>query len=198
MSAARPLGALAARKRALRSRARGEALSVPQAERARRSRGIQERLLGLAELAEARSWALYAPLADEVQLDLLPLRLRARGSRLAYPRIDGDGLAFHWVEAESALALRAGLPALEPASETPLAPPEELDAIVIPGLLFDRRGHRLGRGGGHYDRFLARLPAAVATLGLCLADQLVQELPAEPHDLPLRWVVTDQEVLRIS
>jgi 5-formyltetrahydrofolate cyclo-ligase len=195
MSAARP-DDLAARKRALRSRARRDAARLSREERARRSRAVEERVLALVELAPARGWALYAPLPDEVQLELLPVQLRARGCRLAYPRVDGDRLAFHWVDAES--ALQPGSRAAEPAAGAPLASLRELDVILVPGLRFDRRGRRLGRGGGHYDRVLADLAAPVRTLGLCLADQLVGELPAEPHDLPLGWVVTDQEVLRIS
>jgi 5-formyltetrahydrofolate cyclo-ligase len=190
-------GDLAARKRALRVQARGAGARLPAAERAQRSREVQARLLALPELARARSVALYAPLPDEVQLDLLPLRLSERGCRLAYPRIQGSALSLHWIAERSALCPGPrGL--LEPSEGSPSASPETLDAILVPGLMFDRRGRRLGRGGGHYDRLLAGVPASVPLLGVCLAEQLVEELPVEPHDVPLPCVVTDREVLRIS
>jgi 5-formyltetrahydrofolate cyclo-ligase len=197
MRAAGPPGDPAARKRELRSQARRAAATVPQLERARRSREVEVRLLALPELTSARGVALYAPLSDEVQLEALPARLSECGCKLAYPRLDGDRLVLHWVAGGE--VLRADPRGLrQPGLESPRATPEELDAILVPGLLFDRRGRRLGRGGGHYDRFLAQLPVRVLSIGLCLAEQLVDELPTELHDVPLGHVATDQEVLRIS
>jgi 5-formyltetrahydrofolate cyclo-ligase len=197
MRGAGPPGDPAARKRALRSQARRAAAAVPRPERARRSREVEGRLLTLPELASARAVALYAPLPDEVQLDVLPAWLSARGCRVAYPRMEGDGLVLHWIGGGA--ALRAGPRGLQqPAPDSPPAPLEGLDAILLPGLLFDRAGRRLGRGGGHYDRLLARAPAVLVRIGLCLAEQLIDELPSEPHDVLLGRVATDQEVLRIS
>lgn len=197
MSAAGASGDPAARKRALRAVARRAGASLGAEERALRSRRVEARLLDLPELAAARAVALYAPLRDEVQLEVLFARLGARGCRLAYPRIEGPALALHWVGERE--ALRAGPRGLlEPRDGTPLVAPEALDAILVPGLMFDRRGRRLGRGGGHYDRLLACAPHSIRTLGVCLAEQLVEELPAEPHDVPVGCVVTDLEVLRIS
>jgi 5-formyltetrahydrofolate cyclo-ligase len=197
MNGAGAPGDPAARKRALRAQARRAGAGLAEGERARRSRQVEARVLALPELAAWRSVALYAPLRDEVRLEVLAQRLQERGCRLAYPRVDGLALALHWIgEGEELRSGPRGL--LEPGPGAPLAPLDRLDAIVIPGLMFDRLGRRLGRGGGHYDRLLACLPASTRSFGLCLAEQLVAELPAEPHDLPVDWVVTDLEVLRIS
>jgi 5-formyltetrahydrofolate cyclo-ligase len=70
-----------------------------------------------------------------------------------------------------------------------------LTAVVVPGLAYDRRGHRLGRGAGVYDRFLATLPPNVLRIGLTPAALVVPELPTEPHDVPMHFVVTEREVI---
>ncbi len=69
--------------------------------------------------------------------------------------------------------------------------PAELDMAVVPGLAFTRDGGRLGQGGGHYDRFLPRLRSDCVTIGACFVEQLVDELPTEPHDHRVDHVATD-------
>ena len=69
--------------------------------------------------------------------------------------------------------------------------PARVDVVVVPGLAFTADGHRLGQGGGWYDRFLVRLPERVLTVGVGFAEQLVDALPVEPHDVPLDLIVTD-------
>ena len=73
---------------------------------------------------------------------------------------------------------------------------ETLDAVLVLGLGFDRRGYRLGYGSGYFDRFLAGRP--FPAIGLAFAEQLVDELPVEPHDIAMAVVVTDTEVCRGS
>lgn len=69
--------------------------------------------------------------------------------------------------------------------------PSVLDVVVVPGLAFTTSGLRLGQGGGHYDRFLARLRPDCITVGVGFAEQLVDAIPTEPHDVRLDLVVTD-------
>jgi 5-formyltetrahydrofolate cyclo-ligase len=68
--------------------------------------------------------------------------------------------------------------------------------ILVPGRAFDRAGTRLGRGGGAYDRILAGLQAP--KIGVAFACQLVENLPREPHDVPMDAVVTSREIIRIG
>ncbi len=72
--------------------------------------------------------------------------------------------------------------------------PLELDVVVVPGLAFTPDGRRLGQGGGHYDRFLSRLGPTCITIGACFAEQLVTDLPTEPHDRRVDHVATDAGV----
>ncbi|OAV70599.1 hypothetical protein Barb4_01241 [Bacteroidales bacterium Barb4] len=70
-----------------------------------------------------------------------------------------------------------------------------IDLIVVPGIAFDRRCNRLGRGKGYYDRFLSSLPATTPKLGVCFNFQLLDNLPAEPFDIPMDGVITDKEIV---
>jgi 5-formyltetrahydrofolate cyclo-ligase len=66
----------------------------------------------------------------------------------------------------------------------------------VPGVLFARNGARLGRGGGHYDRLLARAAPGALRIGICYADRLRDALPVDPHDAFVDIIVTELEVLR--
>jgi 5-formyltetrahydrofolate cyclo-ligase len=72
--------------------------------------------------------------------------------------------------------------------------PKDLGVVIVPGLAFDERGNRLGRGGGFYDRFLATTPAF--RIGVCFEVQLASSVPAGPLDVPMDAVVTERRVIR--
>ncbi len=143
-----------------------------------------------AELERSAAWRaagcvmLYAPMIVEPSLD----RWWADGARLlagrtiCYPRIAGRELEVRLVRSPQELRPAAfGL--REPNPETAARiEVEKLDLVIVPGLAFTARGDRLGRGAGYYDRFLAALPARVATVALAFACQLRDSLPVEPHD----------------
>ena len=69
--------------------------------------------------------------------------------------------------------------------------PGSVDVVVVPGVAFTRDGDRLGQGGGWYDRFLCRLGPGAVSIGVCFVEQVVDELPLEPHDVRVDRVVTD-------
>ena len=181
---------LAARKRALRAEARRR--PVPTSEAA--ARRALANLLALDELASARTVSLYAATAREVPVTgALPSFAAAR-RRAAFPRVEGDELVLH--EVADASALQPGYRGIaEPPASAPRVEPGEVDAFVVPGLRFDRRGRRLGRGGGHYDRLLANARADAIRIGICYADAVTDELPSESWDEPMDVVVSDREVI---
>lgn len=146
-------------------------------------------------MAAARTVALYAAIADEVPLDAIAAGCRERGARTVYPRRGAAGLELRLVTREQDLAREPG-PFAQPGPEAPLVAVEAVDAFVVPGLLFDRACRRLGRGGGDYDRLLARARADAARVGICYADRVVDELPEDPWDVAMDVVVTDRFVLR--
>ncbi len=77
-----------------------------------------------------------------------------------------------------------------------MVPLDLIDMIVIPGLAFDRRGYRVGRGRGFYDRFLAQQAFQGLRCALCYHEQLIDAVPYESHDIPMDLIVTDQEIVR--
>ena len=87
----------------------------------------------------------------------------------------------------------------EPKIEAPVMEPHEFDMILVPMLAFDRRGDRLGYGGGYYDKFLAQVRPDCDLIGLCFALGLsMEDLPASIHDVPLHCVVTEDGVHRFA
>ena len=80
----------------------------------------------------------------------------------------------------------------EPADDTAVDP-SLLEWIVVPGVAFDRRMNRLGRGKGYYDRLLRQTPAR--KIGICYGLQLVDEIPAEPHDIQMDLIITENDII---
>ncbi|MFE5598672.1 5-formyltetrahydrofolate cyclo-ligase [Streptomyces coelicoflavus] len=162
------------------------------------------RALGLPEVAEARTVAAYVSVGAEPGTLALLDALRARGVRVLLPALLPDN-DLDWGEytGEGSLArVRHGgrMELSEPAGER-LGPQAvtRADVVLLPGVAVDGRGLRLGRGGGSYDRVLARLEAAgarPALLVLLYDREVVARVPAEPHDRPVDAVVTPSGVRR--
>lgn len=83
----------------------------------------------------------------------------------------------------------------EPAPGSPIIEPSKIDLIVVPGLAFDRKGYRLGYGGGYFDRFLAKITLPTYKLGLSYDFQLIPDLPIEAHDIPIHGLLTEARML---
>ncbi|MFE3941217.1 5-formyltetrahydrofolate cyclo-ligase [Streptomyces sp. NPDC059118] len=156
--------------------------------------------LDLPEVSGARTVAAYVSVGSEPGTRVLLDALRARGVRVLLPVLLADN-DLDWAPYEGAGRLvRAGRGLLEPDGGR-LGPEAvlEADAVLLPGLAADGRGMRLGRGGGSYDRVLARLAAADAHPALVVLlydDEVVAQVPEEPHDHPVDVVVTPASVRR--
>ncbi len=136
---------------------------------------------------------LYATFGSELDTTPLFTGLRGRGLVVCYPRCAGQRLLF--VPATDLASLASGAYGIPEPPGEPLAL-ERLDAVIVPGLAFDRRGGRLGYGGGYYDRTLASLGAC--RIGLGFSMQIVDLLPADGHDVPLDAIVTEAGVIETS
>lgn len=133
---------------------------------------------------------IYLPFRNEVSpLPLLELYPEAE---YYLPRISGPHLTVHPFETAREKH-RFGFE--QPAAGAPVVGEETIEAVVVPGLVFDRAGYRLGYGGGYYDRFLAELPPDVFTLGLVPAELIVDELPRDEWDVPVGWLASEKGVL---
>jgi 5-formyltetrahydrofolate cyclo-ligase len=186
-------------KRMMRQRFRSRRAALPGAAVAQRSTAICERLVGLAEIADAATVALFWPMVRFKEVDLRPLDavLRARGVTLAYPAIepDSDDMRFVTVANTADLAER-GKGFAEPSPQAPVL--EKLDVIVVPGLVFDLSGYRIGYGAGYYDRTLPRFAPPATTVGVAFDFQLAPDVPHEPGDVPVQIVVSDVRLHRVG
>ena len=138
-------------------------------------------------LADAHTVLLYSALPDEVPTQPLLNRLSTEGKTVLLPRVVSD--------TDMELRRYTGSNDLEQGAYGIMEPTGELfidydniDVAVVPGMAFDREGHRLGRGKGYYDRFLTRLPHTYK-IGVCFPFQLVDHVPADAHDILMDEVI---------
>jgi 5-formyltetrahydrofolate cyclo-ligase len=182
---------VAARKRELRGRMREVRAAIGPEQRAELSRRIEDALFALPEVRAARTVLLFSSFGTEVPTAAMVDRLLDEGRRVLLPFLDeqGDMEAAELRPGESPVP--SGYGPNEPPRRAAVDP-REIDVVVTPGLAFDRRGARLGLGGGHYDRFLPRLRQEAKRIGLAFAVQVLDELPVEPADQRVEVVVTEE------
>lgn len=158
------------------------------------SAGIIKRVLSLPEYVSAERVFAYWPVGREVDTRELIARAAADGKKAALPCARRGG---SMVFAEYAGELSPGIFGIP---EPPLSDgahilaPEAGDLMAVPALCADMRGHRLGHGGGYYDRYLAARPCFAVCL--CREALLCENLPAEWNDVPVSAVITEKRVLR--
>ncbi|MFF7249641.1 5-formyltetrahydrofolate cyclo-ligase [Embleya sp. NPDC008237] len=164
------------------------------------SRALRDALLALPEVAAAATVAAYVPVGSEPGGRDLAEDLAAGSTRRVLLPVLLPDNDLDW-------ALYEGPASLVPAGRglrEPIGPRLGVegvctaDVLVVPGLAVDRRGLRLGRGGGSYDRALARVPASAVTVVLLYDDEVLDRVPAEPHDVPVDIAVTPAAVYRFT
>ncbi len=158
---------------------------------------IAEHLLATPEVSAASTVAAYVSLGGEPGTGPLLVALREAGVRVLLPVLQPDN-DLDWAEHDGEL-LPAARGLLEPIG-TPLgvAAVAQADVVLLPGLAADRRGLRLGRGGGSYDRAMARVAPTAFTCVLLHDGELLDEVPSEPHDRAVRAAVTPSGLTRFS
>jgi 5-formyltetrahydrofolate cyclo-ligase len=178
---------------------RGEALSrrssLSQANCALWSRSIQSKALKLPQYRAARSVALYSPAHNEVGTEAILKDALAAGKQVYFPRLNRVRPEFVRIFSKADLtAGRFGI--AEPVGTNGLSL-EDYDglSVFIPGVLFDRSGHRLGRGGGWYDRALAQFGNLGVFIGLAYEVQIVDSLPTESWDQKVHYIITENKVI---
>ena len=168
-------------KQALRDLVRSRKRAMTEAQILEKSEDLTRQFLESGEYRNARSIYGYLPYNQEVRtVPLLEQALRD-GKRVAVPKCYGDEMRFIWLEDLSQVEKSScGIP--EPIADTPVAD-DETALVLMPGLAFDREGHRIGYGGGFYDKFLAR-EANHPTVALCYDFQVFDHLETDEFDVP--------------
>lgn len=153
------------------------------------SQRLAERLFQTDAYQNALS--IYGYLSYNQEIRTLPILRRAMidGKRVAVPKVYGDEMRFIWMD-DLSLVAPGYYDIPEPIADGPVAD-DELALMLMPGLAFDPEGHRVGYGGGFYDKFLAQEPEH-PTLALCYGFQLFPCLETDPHDIPVDQVLWAQ------
>ena len=183
-------------KRALRNQMRAVRNALPESACDARSAEIHQRLFGLAELEHAATLLAFASIHNEVRTRPSIVAAWSAAKRVALPRVVGNQLSLHLIDAETPLVPGAfRIP--EPAEDAVRIEPDEIDFALLPALAVDPRGYRIGYGGGYYDRLIPRLTKA-CTCALAYDFQLISEVPELPFDVAVDLVVTDRRVIRAA
>lgn len=183
-------------KRRVRTEIRAIRDAIPEQRRAQLGETITQRVLALPELGGAHTVMAFWSFGSEVPTDGLLRSLDERGLRVALPRIVDGELEPRTYEPGDPVTV-ASFGAGEPSDGSTLDP-ADVDVVITPGVVFDRRGGRIGYGGGYYDRFSRRLREDTLLAAICFAVQLVEgPIPAGPFDRPVDVIVTESEIVRI-
>jgi len=154
---------------------------------------IRDKLFNLPEYQEALTILFYASFQGEVNTFNMINESQSKGKKIALPKIDRGKKIFVPILVEySEKELIAGsYGIMEPKkTEGMKVPLENIDMVIVPGIAFDKKNNRLGRGEGYYDKFLKKLPPTLPTIGLAYDFQIVENFPfQESHDVPVSQVL---------
>ena len=173
-------------KKALRSHIRTLKRQMSPAQIEEASRQLAEQFVKTSQYRQAQTIYGYLPYNQEVRTIPILEQALADGKRVAVPKVYGEEMRFIYMNDLTRVeAGFGGIP--EPVEDTPVA--DDPNALVLmPGLAFDREGHRIGYGGGFYDRFLAQEPNH-PTVALCYEFQLLPKLETDEFDIPVDLVL---------
>lgn len=155
---------------------------------------LLERFLALPELVAAHTVMLFCGVGREPDTAPVIDKLLRRGKTVALPRcLAQRRMEARVITSRSDLVPGAfGIP--EPGEDCPVIERDKIDLVLVPNLCCDKRGYRLGHGGGYYDRYLAGYSGM--TVALCPAVWLREELPRDEFDLPVQVILTERKIWR--
>ena len=173
-------------KKQLRKEIREKKRAMTEAQIEEKSRRLGQLFADSELYRKAKTIYGYLPYNQEVRTVPMLMRALADGKRVAVPKVYGDEMKFIYLDDFSAVEKGyAGIP--EPVADEPVAD-DETALVLMPGLAFDPQGHRIGYGGGFYDKFLAKEPNH-PTVALCYDFQMLPELKTEEFDIPVDQVL---------
>jgi len=186
-------------KSVLRAKLRHTLAAITEPQRRAKSQAACNLIAASPEFVAARVVMLYLSTPHEVDTSPLALKCWQTGKTVVVPKVSWDQRRMLPVEITS---LQTGLTTNEKGIREPISgkpiPIAFIDLVIVPGLGFTSDGHRIGRGMGFYDRFLALPDFLGLSCGLAYDEQIVPTLPVLDHDMPLSMLVTDREIRRFA
>jgi len=157
------------------------------------SKIIQSKLYELPHYKNAQNIMFYIDAKNEVKTDEAILKSISLGKSVYVPKIIGKGEMIA-VKIKSLDELQEGhFGILEPISDEAIEP-QNLDIVIVPGVAFDRRGYRIGYGGGYYDRFLKKLSIKTVKIAFAFEFQILDTLPQEEHDILMDIIISEKQI----
>jgi len=186
-------------KAQLRSKLRNSLLAVGAEQRERKSHLACERLITTEQFQCASTVMLFLSLPHEVDTSEAILAAWQSDKIVAVPKISWEQRHMMPVQINSLDTdiSTHGSGLRYPTAGAPV-PFGEIDLVVTPGLGFDRKGNRLGRGGGYYDRFFTHEQLKACKCGFAFAEQLIDSVPVTDHDQPIDMLITDAEIMHFA
>lgn len=178
-------------KKDIRKKIRSMRLMLTELEKQRAAEEVFNALEQTAAFMLADKILLYHSLPDELSTHSFIKKWASR-KHFYLPRVNGVELEILPYD-ESRLEL--GAFHIEEPTGRDVTDPDEIELIIVPGVAYDKKGNRMGRGKGFYDRLLSTTKAA--KIGVGYEFQLLDEIPCEPHDVPMDMVITQQTVITI-
>lgn len=163
------------------------------------SAAMTEMITAWEPYRSAKTVMLYLAMADEPQLDDLIAHARSKGKQVVIPALtEVKGIMEGAViTGESPYLIGAFGLRIPDLSQCAVIDPTEIDLILVPGVVFDHQGNRIGMGAGYYDRYLVRATGAVKA-GIVWNLQVVPSLTSEDHDIPVEYLITEQGITSCS
>ena len=174
-------------------------------ERKEKSIQIVERVMSLEEFEKCNTILLYRSIRSEVETDAIYLEAKHLEKEIYVPRVQGDVMEFYRIDEVTEYEVSSfGIKEPKPESTIAYRPKEDEKVfVVMPGVAFDKRGNRIGYGGGYYDKYLSKLVESIPLQNLCKVAvlfecQLVEEgrIKKETHDVSADYIVTELELIK--
>ena len=171
--------------------------ALPGERAAAMSELVERQVLASESYIDASAIVLYAAIGNEVSTDLIQTDTLRSGRAVFYPRVQAGTIVARRIHDRAELA-RGAYGILEPPASAEVLDSKSFTKILVcvPGVAFGLEGQRLGRGGGHYDRFIGQLGREAITVGLAYSFQLLDRIPETGLDRRLNFIVTESDVHR--
>ena len=182
----------------LRTRMRSILRALTDAQRAERSKSAARHLLASVPWRDAHTVSVFLSMPHEIDTTMIVEAAWASGRRVLAPRVDTLTGALELLAIRTWSDCLPGYRRILEPTHGEVADVAAAELVLVPGLAFDARGCRLGQGGGFYDRLLALPQMRALTCGVAFEEQVVADVPIEPHDHLVDLLVTDARFRRCS
>lgn len=161
-------------------------------DKAARDKAVFDRLIDLPQFKASKEFFVYLSHIGEVSTDELIIKFFDK-KKIVVPKISGDEICLY--ELKDATQFEKGRFGIrEPKICLPKKEIEHIDLMIIPGIAFDKSGHRIGFGGGYFDKLLSKVHCN--TIGLAYEFQIIDKVPAHSYDVPVNFIVTEKRVIQ--